>query len=188
MVVRFVAGALAIPALITMYGAARATEPATRLATAPQGVPQAAPGAGQKSPPPSLGELAFMAGCWRGHGSNAATTIEETYTPPTDNMIIGMTRYVRGGRVVDFEFTTIERSDTALVLLPRPKGVRSVSFSLKELADGKAVWENPTHDFPQRIVYQRTAEGTLVARIEGTTSRGPRHMEWTMTRCESAAK
>jgi uncharacterized protein DUF6265 len=131
---------------------------------------------------PPLSAISFMTGCWTGASSNGAT-IEEHYSEAADNLLIGMTRYVRGGRVVDFEFTTIERSDSSFVMTPRPKGVKSDSFPLKEVTDGKAVWENLKHDFPQRIIYRRGADGSLIARIEGTTPRGEQHMEWTMRRC-----
>jgi hypothetical protein len=134
------------------------------------------------APPPPLSAVAFMTGCWTGPSQNGAT-IEEHYSEAANNLMIGMTRYVRAGQVVDFEFTTIERSDTALVMTPRPKGVKSDSFGLKEITDGRAVWENPKHDFPQRIIYRRGATGELVARIEGVTPRGERHIEWTMRRC-----
>ena len=131
---------------------------------------------------PPLSAISFMTGCWTGASSNGAT-IEEHYSEAADNLLIGMTRYVRGGHVVDFEFTTIERSDSSFVMTPRPKGVKSDSFPLKEVTDGKAVWENLKHDFPQRIIYRRGADGSLIARIEGTTPRGERNMEWTMHPC-----
>ncbi|HUQ81507.1 MAG TPA: DUF6265 family protein [Gemmatimonadaceae bacterium] len=137
-----------------------------------------------QKPTPPLTSISFMAGCWTGPSSNGAT-IEERYSEAADNMVIGMTRYVRNGRVVDFEFTTIQRSDTAFVMTPHPKGVKSDPFALKEIADGRAVWENLKHDFPQRIIYRTGSDGTLVARIEGTTPRGERHLEWTMHRCDA---
>ena len=134
--------------------------------------------------PPPLSAVAFMSGCWTGASANGAT-IEEQYSEAADNMIIGMTRYVRGTRVVDFEFTTIERTDSSFVMTPRPKGVKSDAFPLKEVVDGRAVWENLKHDFPQRVIYRRGTDGSLIARIEGTTPRGEQHMEWTMRRCAS---
>jgi hypothetical protein len=135
-----------------------------------------------KTPAPPLSAVAFMTGCWTGPSPNGAT-IEEQYSEPSDNLVIGMTRYVRGGRVVDFEFTTIERTDSSFVMVPRPKGVRSDAFPLKEIVDGRAVWENLKHDFPQRVIYRSGPDGTLIARIEGTTPKGERHIEWTMHRC-----
>jgi hypothetical protein len=68
-------------------------------------------------------------------------------------------------------------------MTPRPKGVKSDSFPLKEVAERRAVWENLKHDFPQRIIYRVGTDGSLIARIEGTTPSGERHMEWTMHRC-----
>src|SRR4030095_7210536 len=141
-------------------------------------------GAGKHAVPPGppLSAISFMSGCWTGASPNRAT-LEEHYSAASENMVIGMTRYVRNGRVVDFEFTTVERTDSTFVMTPRPKGVKSDAFPLKEIADGRATWENLGHDFPQRIIYRRGADGSLIARIEGTTSAGERHVEWTMHPC-----
>jgi hypothetical protein len=139
------------------------------------------PATGPAATPP-LSSIAFMTGCWTGASSNGAT-IEERYSETTENLVIGMTRYVRSGRVVDFEFTTVERTDSSFVMTPHPKGVQSDAFPLKEVSEGRAVWENLKHDFPQRIIYRAGTGGSLIARIEGTTPRGERHMEWTMQRC-----
>jgi hypothetical protein len=59
-----------------------------------------------------------------------------------------------------------------------------VSFAPKIVETNRAVWENPTHDFPQRILYARVAPDTLVARIEGRTPSGDRSLEWRMTRAQ----
>ncbi len=41
------------------------------------------------------------------------------------------------------------------------------AFRLISLTDDTAVFENPTHDFPQRITYQRVSEEAMTASIEG---------------------
>jgi hypothetical protein len=138
------------------------------------------PAAGTREARSSLSDLGFMAGCWRGL-TRSGTTIEEFYTTPSSNLIVGATRYVRDGRVVDFEFTRIDHTDSGAVITPHPKGVRSVSFAPKVVERDRAVWENPTHDFPQRILYTRV-DDTLVARIEGRTPSGDRALEWRMAR------
>jgi hypothetical protein len=134
-----------------------------------------------------VSDLGFMAGCWRGVTRNG-TAIEEFYSPPASNLIIGASRYVRDGRVVDFEFTRIDQTDSGAVMTPQPKGVRSVSFAPKVVERNRAVWENPTHDFPQRILYTRVADDTLVARIEGRTPSGDRALEWRMARATCEAR
>jgi hypothetical protein len=139
------------------------------------------PAAGTSAARSRVSDLGFMAGCWRGL-TRSGTTIEEFYTTPSSNLIVGTTRYIREGRAVDFEFTRIDQTDSGAVITPHPKGVRSVSFAPKIVEANRAVWENPTHDFPQRILYTRAAADTLVARIEGRTPSGDRALEWRMTR------
>ena len=117
-------------------------------------------------PNPPLSAISFMSGCWTGPSPNGAT-IEEHYSAASENLLIGMTRYVRSGRVVDFEFTTVERTDSTFVMTPRPKGVKSDSFPLKDVSNGRATWENLEHDFPQRIIYRRRGADSLLARVEG---------------------
>jgi len=133
--------------------------------------------------PPSLSQLSFMSGCWRG-ASAGGGTIEEFYTTPSANLILGATRYLRGGRAVDFEFAMITQEDSGIVLIPHPKGVRSPArFPLKELQAGRATWENLAHDFPKRIIYRRDSSGELVARVEGDGGQG---QEWRMRRVDCA--
>lgn len=144
----------------------------------------AGPGAPARPAPvrPSLTDLGFMAGCWRGAFAGGGV-IDEYYTPPTDNLMLGMSRYTKGGRVTGYEFTTIAaRGDSDLVLTPRPSGQSPADFSLTRLEPGLAVWSNPAHDFPTRISYRRGAADTLVARIEGPGASGTKSVEWRMGR------
>src|SRR5262245_18779073 len=129
--------------------------------------------------PPTLADLAFMAGCWRGH-SGDGVTIEEYYTAPTDNLILGVSRYTKGPRVTDYEFSTIAREGNEIVLTPRPSGQEPAPFRLTRLDSAGAVWENPSHDFPTLIAYRRGTGDSLIARIEGPGRDGKRSMEWRM--------
>jgi Domain of unknown function (DUF6265) len=139
--------------------------------------------AAEPSRPPSLQTLRFMTGCWRGPAGPGAI-LEEYYTAPAENLMLGVSRYVRDGKVTDYEFTSIEQRDGDLVITPRPKGQSPASFRLRRLSDKEAVWENPEHDFPQVISYRRPAPDSLVARIEGRGPQGTRAMEWRMARAE----
>jgi hypothetical protein len=136
-------------------------------------------------PATSLEPFGFMAGCWRGPISGGGV-IEEYYTAPSANVVLGVTRYLRGDRVTAFEFTSIVREDSGIVVTPRPEGQAPARFRVTHLARDSAVWENPTHDFPRLIAYHRIARDTLVARIEGPGDQGTRSEQWRMTRarCE----
>jgi hypothetical protein len=129
---------------------------------------------------PSLKDLGFMAGCWRGQ-SDDGSVIDEYYTPPSENLMLGVSRYTKGGRVTTYEFSTIAvRGDSDLVLTPRPAGQAPADFNLTKLSPGLAVWGNPKHDFPQVISYRRLGSDSLAARIEGPGANGTESAEWKM--------
>lgn len=129
--------------------------------------------------PPTLADLAFMAGCWRGP-SGEGTTIEEYYTAPAENLILGVSRYTKGARVTSYEFSTIAREGAEIVLTPRPSGQEPAPFRLTRLDSTGAVWENPAHDFPTLISYRPGPGDSLIGRIEGPGADGRRSMEWRM--------
>ena len=141
----------------------------------------ALPPASARGTSPTLTELAFMAGCWRGP-SGDGVTIEEYYTAPTENLILGVSRYTKGTRVTSYEFSTIAREGGEIVLTPRPSGQKPVPFRLTRLDSTGAVWENPSHDFPTLIAYRAGSGDSLIARIEGPGPDGKRSMEWRMAR------
>jgi hypothetical protein len=134
-----------------------------------------------EGPSTSLAALEFMSGCWRGAAGEGAI-IEEYYTRPSANVMLGVTRYVRGDRVTGFEFTSFVREDSAIVVTPRPEGQEPAPFRMTRLDRKNAVWENPRHDYPQLISYRRLPGDTLVARIEGPGPQGSQSEEWRMTR------
>ena len=137
-------------------------------------VSTALPGAAQA---PALGNLAFMAGCWNGDAGRGRV-IAESWTAPTVNVMLGTTRYLAGDRTVSWEFTLIEADSGGITMTPHPRGQAPTPFRLARLAHDTAVFENPAHDFPQRIIYRRAAD-TLIARIEADTPR-VRGTEWRM--------
>ncbi len=131
---------------------------------------------------PALRDLAFMAGCWSGPAElrSGTGTVEERWTPPSTNVMQGMSRTLLDARTVDFEFMLVTADSAGIVLTPYPRGVRSPDpFRLTRLAGDTAVFEAPAHDYPRRIIYRRSAAG-LVARIDGgADDREP--SEWPMT-------
>lgn len=133
-----------------------------------------------------LAGLAFMSGCWRGE-PRVGTALEEVYTSPSTNLILGLSRFLRDGRAVQFEFSTITADSSGVVLLPYPGGRPSEhGFRLTQLETGSALFEAPEHDFPRRISYTLTDNGELVARIDGGAG-DPRVQEWRMAAASCSA-
>lgn len=122
--------------------------------------------------------LRFLQGCWAGP-SGTDGRIEETWTSPDGGVMLATTRYLRGGRVTGWELSRIEPDSSGTPALhPYPNGQASVSFRRARGAPGEAIFENPRHDFPQRITYRAAGADSLTVRIEG----GGRAREWRMGR------
>jgi hypothetical protein len=132
-------------------------------------------------------DLAFMSGCWEGsfQSRNGGTgVIEEQYTTPSDNVMLGTTRYLLDGRAVMFELATILRGDSGVVLTPYPRGRASEhGFRLTSADGASAMFEAPEHDFPKRISYRLQGD-TLVARIDDGSDTG-QAQTWRMVRCRT---
>ena len=120
--------------------------------------------------PGTLADLGFMTGCWRG-ASGAGTVIDEYYTPPSDNLMLGVSRYTKGGtghrlRVLP---SSAAQGDSDLVLTPRPKGQAAGRLQAQpSCKPGAADWSNPQHDFPQRDQLPEAGSG-----FPGGADRGP---------------
>ena len=132
---------------------------------------------------PGLERLAFMAGCWAQEGDG----LREQFTAPTANMVLGMSRFVVGGEAVQFEFHRILAAESGPVLTPHPNGVASVPFAASTSEEAYVVFENPEHDFPQRILYDGRRPDTLVAAIEGERDGRTVRREWPMIRVACGA-
>jgi len=119
--------------------------------------------AGQKS---EVNRLEWISGCWA--SDDGKERIEETWLKPAGQTMIGMSRTVAGGKTVFTEHVQIgELKGQIAYMVSIGLGVKPVAFKLIKISDSEAVFENPEHDFPQRIIYRRESPGALFARIEG---------------------
>jgi hypothetical protein len=124
----------------------------------------------------SIDDLRWMAGSWSGAANGIE--MEEHWTKPEGNSMIGMHRDVGKGRTMLFEFLRIEQQRDQVVYLSMPNGRSPATpFPLKEASGTRVVFENPAHDFPQRIIYWKDGND-LRARIEGTMKGKPASEEW----------
>ena len=72
---------------------------------------------------------------------------------------------VKEDKMVAFEYLRIVERDGGLVYVAQPGGRPPTEFVLTALDDKRAVFINPRHDYPQRIVYELSKDGVLTASI-----------------------
>ena len=118
---------------------------------------------------------AFMKGSWG--ATIGGVKMEEHWTNANGALMLGMHRDVRPDGKTSFEFLRIEQRDGKLTYMAMPQGRTATPFPLKTLTAKRVVFENPEHDFPQRIIYWR-AGAKLCARVEGTMGGKSEGEEW----------
>lgn len=124
--------------------------------------------------------VGWLAGCWR--LQSGTRTVDEVWMAPAGDGLLGMSRTVRDGRIVEHEFLQIRVRDGRLAYIARPSGQAEAVFTATSVGPREVVFENPAHDFPQRIIYRLQPDGGLAARIEGTANGKSRGVDFPMRR------
>ena len=77
----------------------------------------------------TLHDIAWLAGEWQ--MSSGARCVEEQWTAPSSNMLVGMSRTVAAGRTTSFEFMRIEARADGIYYVAQPGGRPPVDFKLE---------------------------------------------------------
>jgi hypothetical protein len=116
-------------------------------------------------------KISWISGCWTGDIDGA--TYEECWTSPFGNFMQGSGRMVKGDKILMREHVTIEKENDDLVMYIlgygeklKPEEQGTIGFKLVKSSKNETVFENPKHDYPQRIVYSKNGKDGLIARIE----------------------
>ena len=126
-----------------------------------------------------VASLDWMSGTWERKSDR--DTVTESWLGPGNGLMVAanLTTFANGRK--SFEFLRIAETPEGFSYFASPGGKPAVDFKLKEAGERRVVFENPGHDFPQRILYWREGD-QLVARIEGTIKGKDRGEEWRFSR------
>jgi Domain of unknown function (DUF6265) len=124
--------------------------------------------AGEVPQTAAVDDLAWLAGCWAQVGDGER--IEECWLAPRGGMMLGVGRTLRDDGRTAFEFLRIAADeDGTVTYFASPGGKPPTPFRLTSRGPRQAVFENPEHDFPQRLVYRLDDDGVLRVRVEAVT-------------------
>jgi Domain of unknown function (DUF6265) len=136
-----------------------------------------APATGQ--PQVTTASLAFLTGCWKFEAKGRV--VEEHWMAPSGGSLIGISRTVVNGKTSEFEFLQIRDLPAGLTYIAKPSSQAEARFVATSASPEEIVFENPAHDFPQRIRY-RIDGSSLRAQIEGTVEGKVRGVEFPYAR------
>lgn len=97
--------------------------------------------------------------------------------------MLGISRTVAEGKTVEFEFMQIrEDASGEILFIAKPSGQPEATFKLIKGSAREVIFENPQHDFPQRVIYRLQSDGSLLGRIEGVSKGKEKSVDFPMSR------
>lgn len=127
----------------------------------------------------AIGDIAWLQGAWVGTRKETGSSVEERWSPPLGGAMLAVSRSVNtSGKMFAFEYLRIVEREGGLIYIAQPGGRAPTEFVLTELSATRAVFDNPRHDYPKRIVYELSAEGKLSATIGYMKGGTPRKFEF----------
>ena len=114
----------------------------------------------------------WLAGHWC--GGTEQRQIEEVWLPQAGGALLGMSRTLSGDSLESFEFMRLVPAGKDAGFHVQPNSVPATLFTIFSQGRGWVVFENPAHDFPNRIEYRREGDA-LKAVISGPVEEGKQH-------------
>ncbi|MES2757073.1 MAG: DUF6265 family protein [Pseudomonadota bacterium] len=133
-----------------------------------------------------VGRLSWLAGCWSAEKGEAGSG--EQWMQPAAGTMLATARTVKNGKVADYEFMRIhEGAEGRLLFTAIPSGQKEATFTELRSSESEIVFENATHDFPQRVIYRRIGDARVLASIEGMRKGALRVVEFPLVRSKCEA-
>ncbi|MCZ8090522.1 MAG: DUF6265 family protein [Flavobacterium sp.] len=116
-----------------------------------------------------LEKMSWLVGEWENKMPDGILT--ETWTKANDSTFTGKTLFIRDKDTLHSEEIVLTQKGETLLYIPTVKGQndnKPVEFKITESKiENEFAFENPKHDYPQKIVYKKVNETNLVATISG---------------------
>ena len=128
-------------------------------------------------------KLDWLIGSWTGEIKESI--FNETWEKVNDSLFSGQSYVIKGGDTISRETISLQLQDTSVFYIPLVEGQndnKPVYFKLTFSDNTYAVFENPGHDFPQKITYKLTNGDSLTATISGLQEGKDRCISFPMKR------
>ncbi|HZN38980.1 MAG TPA: DUF6265 family protein [Planctomycetota bacterium] len=136
------------------------------------GVPQEPhklpPAAEPKVDRAELQKLAWISGTWV--VQNGGKTTEEHWRPLQGTTLLGSSHTFDETKTHFFEHLRITAMRGTIAYVAMPGGAKPTVFTMTKNEAGLVEFENPEHDHPQRIRYEKTADGitATISQLDGS--------------------
>jgi len=116
-----------------------------------------------------LEKVKWVLGSWENVTSQG--TLTEIWERENDSTFSGISYFLKGTDTLFTEKISLQQRDDQLLYVPtitNQNAGKPVAFAMIAISDKQFVFENPKHDFPQKITYNLIKKDSIVAEISGT--------------------
>lgn len=127
----------------------------------------------------------WLLGNWQ--NSSTDGKYHENWEKKNDSTLIGSSYFIVGNDTVSSECISLEERGYEMFYIPIVKNQndeKPIIFTLTSLNNSQLVFENPNHDFPQKITYSQVTSDSLVAVISGLVKGKEKSQNFPMTRAK----
>ncbi len=110
----------------------------------------------------------WLIGNWEGKTDQGVLT--ENWEIINDSTFSATSYFIKGKDTLHFETITLEQKAETLIYNALVKGQnndKTIAFPSTILNEQLMVFENPTHDYPQKISYIMVSNDSIVAEVSG---------------------
>ena len=115
-----------------------------------------------------VASVSWLTGCLEMRRGNRV--VEEQRMPERAGTMVGMGRSVGARGLDDYELTVIQQDGDRLLFVAHPRRQPVATFVARVASADSVVFENPDHDYPQRVGYRRIGADSVLAWIDGTSN------------------
>ncbi|WP_456314266.1 DUF6265 family protein [Pseudomonas shirazensis] len=110
----------------------------------------------------------WLIGNWENKSPDGVLT--ENWKKVNDSSFSATSLFIRGNDTLHSEKITLSQQGEMLMYSATVNGQnndKAIDFPSTSETENKLVFENPSHDYPQKITYSKSANNTLTAEITG---------------------
>lgn len=110
----------------------------------------------------------WLIGKWE--NNSAIGNLSETWKKVNDSIYEGESYFIKGKDTLHFEKIQMKQKGENLFYIATIKGQnkdKAVTFKHNDTIKKQLVFENPKHDFPQKISYSQITKDSIIIQISG---------------------
>lgn len=123
----------------------------------------------------------WLLGNWENKSEDG--NLLETWEKVNDSLFIGESYFIKEKDTLHFEKIQLKQKDETLFYIATVKDQNNdkpVTFKHNDTIEKQLVFENPKHDFPQKISYSQITKDSIVIQISGIQQGKPSTERYSM--------